>query len=256
MSKQISEDILIELDLAQVEGNTVRLVRQLDRKTYLEVNKVLDSLGGQWNRKAKGHVFPEDPKDAIDAAILTGEYTNAKADFGFFETPRDLAKSVIDFADIHTSHSILEPSAGTGALLAPLGEPKDLLDTLDIVCVEIQPPNVKILRTKGYPCGQADFLKCYSNRLFDRVIMNPPFAKQADVDHVMHAYKFLKPGGRLVSIMSAGVNFRDNKKAQAFNDLLADTDGEIHQNPDGSFKASGTMVNTVTVVIDKPEEAA
>jgi cyclopropane-fatty-acyl-phospholipid synthase len=32
---------------------------------------------------------------------------------------------------------------------------------------------------------------------FDYVAMNPPFSGQCDVDHVYHAWKFLKPGGRL-----------------------------------------------------------
>jgi 16S rRNA G1207 methylase RsmC len=35
--------------------------------------------------------------------------------------------------------------------------------------------------------------------------MNPPFARQADIHHVNHALKFLKPDGLLVSVMSAGV---------------------------------------------------
>jgi hypothetical protein len=35
----------------------------------------------------------------------------------------------------------------------------------------------------------------------------------SDIDHVQHAWKSVKPGGKLVAIMSAGVTFRENKIA-------------------------------------------
>ena len=37
---------------------------------------------------------------------------------------------------------------------------------------------------------------------YDRIIANPPFTKNQDIDHVMQMWNFLKPGGRIVSIMS------------------------------------------------------
>ena len=45
---------------------------------------------------------------------------------------------------------------------------------------------------------------------FDRVVMNPPFCRGRDLDHVRHALRFVAPGGRLVAIMSAGVAFRED----------------------------------------------
>ncbi len=55
---------------------------------------------------------------------------------------------------------------------------------------------------------------------FDRVVMNPPFERQQDIDHVSRAAGMLKPGGRLVSVMSAGVTFRENNKTRWFRDLI------------------------------------
>jgi 16S rRNA G1207 methylase RsmC len=86
--------------------------------------------------------------------------------------------------------------------------------------------------------------------LYDRILMNPPFSKQQDIDHVLHAWKFLKPGGRLVAIMSGGTDYRTNKKAVAFQNLVAEH-GHIEPLPEGSFEESGTGVNTVLVVLDK-----
>ena len=37
------------------------IVQQLDRNDYVKVNKALEALGGKWNRKAKAHLFDEDP---------------------------------------------------------------------------------------------------------------------------------------------------------------------------------------------------
>ena len=69
-------DILAE---CRVEENILYLPdRQLDRDVYTAVNKVLNALGGKWNRKVKGHVFDYSPEAAIEEAILSGEYTDKK----------------------------------------------------------------------------------------------------------------------------------------------------------------------------------
>ena len=79
--------------------------------------------------------------------------------------------------------------------------------------------------------------------------MNPPFAKGADVRHVMHAIKFVKSGGRLVAIMSAGVPGRRDKATVAFRAKLEAAGGWFTDVPEGAFKASGTDVRTVIAVI-------
>ena len=71
----------------------------------------------------------------------------------------------------------------------------------------------------------------------------------------MHALTFLRPGGRLVAVMSAGVRFRQDARSTSFRALLHDLPAEIHDLPDGSFLASGTAVQTVIVTIDKPANA-
>jgi hypothetical protein len=49
--------------------------------------------------------------------------------------------------------------------------------------------------------------------------------------------------------MGAGVVFRENKLAVEFRALVEDRGGSIEALPEGSFKESGTMVNTVVVTI-------
>ncbi len=251
MLKQIDNEILNILDGAKVEGHLVTLnCRQLDRKTYVEVNKVLEALGGKWNRKAKGHIFDNDPAVDLEAAILTGGYTNRKDDFGFFETPYPLAKRLCEMADIFVDMRVLEPSAGRGAILDVL---TDHVAKNRIYAVEVLPMNATYLQEKGFYAMLGDFLSLKPDEdlpLADRIVMNPPFAKQADIDHVRHAFTFLEPGGRLVSVMSAGVKFRENRKTLEFREFV-DGHGIMLDNPPDAFKSSGTAVNTVTVALDR-----
>ena len=57
-----------------------------------------------------------------------------------------------------------------------------------------------------------DFLSRLPHGSYDRVVMNPPFDLERDIDHVMHAMEFLKPDGLLVAIMSAGTEWRGDEK--------------------------------------------
>lgn len=167
-----------------------------------------------------------------------------------FATPADLAQRVIDAADIREEHRVLEPSAGTGALLRAIGPAPDK------VAVEVNADLVDRLIKGAMGSGthlfQRDFLECRREELgsFDRIVMNPPFSDGADVAHVTHAMQFLSPGGRLVAIMSAGVAFRADRKTTAFREMVERSGGVIEPLPDDSFKAVGTSVRTVMVTID------
>ncbi|WP_344897990.1 methyltransferase, partial [Nonomuraea antimicrobica] len=89
---------------------------------------------------------------------------------------------------------------------------------------------------------------------FDRVLMNPPFSKGQDIQHVTHALRFLKPGGQLVAVMSTGVTSRQDKTTLAFCDLVWKRGGHITPLPDNAFAISGADVRTVLAVIPAPEE--
>ena len=245
MAKQIDEKTLAILSRVTVTGDTIFLTcGQLDRKQYQSINEVLENMGGKWNRKAKGHVFDGDPNEPLEQVLLTGEITPPQ-NYGYFPTPPELAKHLIDLAWITPGMTVLEPSAGQGGIADHI--PKDC--PLD--CIELLPNNAAVLESKGYRVHQGCFLDVEAKGLYNRVVMNPPFARQIDIDHVLHAWDCVAPGGRLVSIMASSVAFRENKKTVDFRDLL-NKHGRLETNPVGSFKSSGTMVNTVTVIMDKP----
>lgn len=251
----IPQDVLSALDGLTFDGSIARIAGQLDRALYTRTDKVLQALGGKWDRRAKGHVFTgEDAAARVEEALLTGTYERAE-NFDYFPTPPELAREVVRRAGLRDGMSVLEPSAGDGALCdaALAGVPHDFgCDVWDFHCFEIRPDLRAKLGAKGLRVdSQPDFIAAsyFTLDAFDRVVMNPPFSRQQDVDHVTHALNFLAPDGLLVAIMSAGVEFRQTKKTVALRELIAARGGSITRNPEGSFKPSGTNVNTVMVVI-------
>jgi predicted RNA methylase len=167
-----------------------------------------------------------------------------------FATPAPVVDRMIAAAELDPSMDVLEPSAGLGAIafrIVPLVRSVD--------CIELDARVAERLRAAWSPeVGEvrcADFLEVQSNPIlrYDRVLMNPPFGRQADIRHVTHALGFLRPGGLLVAIMSAGVEFRQDKLVVEFRKLVADRGGRIERLPDDAFAASGTGIRTVMAVI-------
>jgi predicted RNA methylase len=241
---KVSNDVLAVLSGAQTNANALALVGQLDRKLYAATNKVIEAAGGKWNRKAKAHLFDGDAAERIDQIILTGDITIPQ-DFGYFPTPTAVVARLVELADVPGNARLLEPSAGRGNIASAY------LGICFIDCIELLPENVAHLRKQSFDSvTEADFLTIAPTPIYDRIVMNPPFAKQDDIKHVMHASQFLAVGGRLVSVMSAGVLFRQDKRTTAFREFVDARGGVFEDVPEGSFKSSGTMVNTVIVTID------
>jgi hypothetical protein len=242
---KIDNQILNILDNCTVNGCVVFLPpSQLDRKTYEAVNKCLENIGGKWNRKAKGHVFSEDPAELFDNLIITGETVDLKKQFQYFPTPEELARKIVDMAEIKSGDVLLEPSAGQGAIVDHF--PRENTKLL----IELNANNAKVLTDKGYSVVTTDFLE-FNEVIADKIVMNPPFTKQQDISHILHAFDILKPGGILVSIVSEGPFFRENKKSVAFREFLEQNDAEVIENDRDVFKESGTTVKTRIVKIVK-----
>lgn len=174
-----------------------------------------------------------------------------------FPTPPDLARRMVEAARIAPHHRVLEPSAGTGALLEAIGRGRPLAE---VCAIEINPDLATALRGAYSGSGtihvhRGDFLDFEPDAGgFDRIVMNPPFADGQDVRHVTHALRFLRPGGRLVAVMSAGVTFREDRAARDFRGLVLDHTGRVEPLPDGTFKTSGTDVRAVLVTLDAPDQ--
>jgi predicted RNA methylase len=246
---RVSDDVINILDRSKIVGQNLYLPEHLDRVAYLAVAKVLEAAGGKWSRKERAHIFAGIAADtAIDPIILTGEVMNAKQEFGFFQSTPLVVARVMEIANISAGMRVLEPSAGHGALALAASARDAVVD-----CIEILPANVQHLteldrkNPRFHNIWQGDFLTFAPTHVYDRIVMNPPFAKQADIQHVLHAGLFLKPGGKLVSVMSAGVRFRDTKLTRMFRAYVEAAEHDYEDLPDGSFKESGTGVRACIV---------
>jgi SAM-dependent methyltransferase len=234
-------------------GRLGKLNSQLDRNLYVRTNKALEAMGGAWNRKLGMHSFVEDPRPQVEGLLETGALQ--VDDLGWFWTPEAVTQRMIELVGLKPWMSVLEPSAGEGHMLDVL---KAYQPGAEFVAVEIHPGRAETLRKKGYLTICVDFLELVvpSREFgFDRVFMNPPFEDGQDMDHVRRAYEHLKPGGVLVSVMSPGAFFREDRKANAFRDWLkTPASVKLEILPDGSFKESGTGVSTRLIVIRKGKE--
>lgn len=247
-SLNITPEVSAVLSKATLAGDSLYLGPEtLPRPLYLATNKIIESLGGKWDKKRKCHVFIGDGLNALQDFLSAGKVVVDV--FGYFPTPEPLARQLIEMAGIQASHSVLEPSAGQGHIARLIQE-----ITRNIQCVEIQRDNCDVLETLGLRYDHADFLQCSPLSLserFDCVVMNPPFEQQQDIEHVMHAFKFLKKGGRLATIMSSTVMNSNSKKALAFQQFFYDHSGTFCMNPAHSFKESGTAVSTIRLLLKR-----
>ena len=247
---KIRENILNILAECRIENNTLFLPpEQLDRTTYAAVNKCLENIGGKWNRKAKGHIFDYDPAEAFDNLILTGETESMKKTFQFFPTPKKVAAIVCDMAELSKAKNILEPSCGRGDLADEIYERNP-----NLTCIELNNDMKRYLDKKPYTSliGE-DFLKYRpkAKNPFDRIVMNPPFSKQQDIDHILHAYSLLQNNGILVSVMSTAPFYRTNKKSVDFMGWLRSNHAEVINIAPEAFKESGTLIPTKIIKIKK-----
>jgi len=242
---KIPADVLNVLAESTTDGTALDLPGQLDPKLYQRVKKTIIAAGGAWNRKAATHLFPFDAADAVDAMLTTGEITRPQ-DFGYFPTPAPVVQRMIRLAGLKSGMRVLEPSAGRGAIAGPLAGLGCAVD-----CVELLEENALAIKADGYAAALTvgDFLAILATPIYERVVMNPPFGRQADVRHAQHAHGFLKPGGLLVTVMSNALTFRTNRLTEDFRALVGHCGGAIQPLPAGSFAVSGTEVHTVLVTL-------
>lgn len=252
MATQIKPEVLDVLNRCTMTESSVILPEgQLDRKLYVEVNKVLANAGGKWNRKAKAHLFTSDPREKLGRNIEEGSFVDTKRELQAFFTPSQVAKYLVEMADVE-GKDILEPSAGIGNLV------KECLAQggIDILAIEINPEfrqelvklSCSILLTQGQ-----DFLRVTPEDVgkFKRIVANPPFTKNQAILHLKHMLEFLADDGILVCILP---DIRGQKK---YGDLIQYINekymyAEEIPLPAGSFKESGTMINTFILRVRKP----
>lgn len=238
------------LSKCKIEGNILFLppISDVDLANYNEVRTALLNAGAKYKRNT--FVFPSDAKQYIDR-LMGGDKVNIKKEFQFFGTPKELADKLVNMADIGKLNKILEPSAGQGAIVDAIVRE---VSNAWVDCCELMDINQNILSKNPnvhFICE--DFFKIpkHYEGYYNRIIANPPFNKNQDIDHILKMYSCLKDGGRLVSIASKSWIFGSQKKQVAFKEWLKEVGANMEEIEPGSFKESGTNVGGFIITINK-----
>lgn len=173
---------------------------------------------------------------------IRGARPRAVSAFNLFQTPPDIAARMVAMLPAGESLRILEPSAGLGRLYKALynrygsAAQVHLVEQSADCCRELYEQNIP---ARLY---QADFLTWYTSERFDCIVMNPPFKRGRDVQHIKKAIELLTPGGVLVALCYNGV--RQNTILRPLADYW-------QQLPAGSFRSEGTSAGVVLLKMQK-----
>lgn len=198
-----------------------------EKNTLTDINKALAEFYGEVLADTT------DEKPAKKQAS-----TAVSKDLQYYPTPAKLAADVVDELYQVEGAKFLEPSCGDGRLMDALRKAG-----AKIAGIEFDALRATQARAKGYSVLTANFLDTVPTGNFDQVLMNPPFYGKHYAKHVLHALKFLKPGGTLTAILPATARYDHG--------LLDHLNPKWRDLPIGSFSESGTNINTVVVTIRK-----
>jgi hypothetical protein len=200
---------------------------------------------------------------AIEARMPRAHRTLEKQQLQQFSTPLPIAVLAAHAAQLTPDDLVLEPTAGTGNLLAPIlpendGGPR-------ILAMELSERRADLLRAQGYRVQQGDYLATAPELQPTVIIANPPWGKYStgkygrgialgfapgDVAErfVGKMLRDLADGGRLVAVMPTTLF-----DATSFKKWLKDSYAvrAIIQSPPGSYDTRATSVDSVLLVVDK-----
>lgn len=246
--------LLDEIALLTVRGPRIELPT-LQLQHYPRIKALIQQAGGRYVRNGFSFGAGCDV-EAVLAQLLAGETPNPKKERQAFFTPPELASETVAVAaqalGSLAGKRVLEPSAGDGALAD-----EARAAGASVLAVEIDGRSAQVLRDKGYEVLERDFLSLNPDETgpFDAVIGNPPFRSDQDVAHVNHMWRFLRPGGVLVSIMSPSWQTGRTRTQREFRDFAQAMGARIEELPAGAFKASGTGVSTLRIRVLHPAHA-
>jgi len=198
--------------------------------------------------------------DAVIEKMLEPLYTTYMAypESSFFG-PRRYQEEV-EFREFPNT-TILDPSAGSGAILDYVGRVLDkqarggYQENKKLYCFETDPTLQATLQGKKYRLLGYDFLKYNGDMPINLVLMNPPFS-QGD-SHVLHAFGILAQKGRLVALVNSETlrNPYTRTRRQLLN-LIEQVGGTVEE-LGACFKDSEryTDVEISLIRLQKPEGA-
>lgn len=189
--------------------------------------------------------IPDDHTPAKTDTIRDKKFDLVVKDFSdnlnYFPTPEHVIDEMFRCV-AGTVESVLDPSCGDGRILKKVQERYSKAITKGI---DIAPKWNEAIR--------GDFLKMNcEGKKYSHIIMNPPFSNDRAVVHVSHALdNWLDRDGQLIAILPASVEFSRKKIDIEFREKIRQIGAVWQDLPVGSFRESGTNVNTIMVVVSR-----
>jgi len=213
-------------------------LKRIPAGVWSQIRRIMHNNGGKWC--SKGYFEFDRDATAFFKALAEGKVANQKKDRQAFYTPYQTALKVVTLADVR-GKTVLEPSAGEGALAQLCAAHY----ASHVTCYEIDRHAYETLRAKGFSASHCDFLDMIGRNTYERIVMNPPFAKNAYIKHIKHALTFLAPEGRLVAIIPGDMPPKALTKS-----LPTWSTWDCIPQEAGAFSESGTNVKTSILVIN------
>jgi len=238
------------------------------RPDHIEINNLFDnsfscikSRGISLKRYKNGNAhlyFEPDALHDINSA-LTEYYGNVLADcvdedepiqkragtaiakdLQYYPTPKEVVERVLSQIYLKPGDKVIEPSCGCGRFLDEI-----VKKGANVIGFEVDETRAEIAKSKGHEVLKRNFLEVPATPDYDYVIMNPPFTGKGYMKHINHAFKFLKSCGTLVSILPCTAKYDHGLLDAEF------PRGNWKDLPIGSFRESGTNINTGVFTISK-----
>jgi len=248
---KLNKDVLNALKSTTVEKKggafiVPPLEYKLKRSDYRHFNDIMETYKGKWKTNV-GHVFPFDPIDFIQDVINSGEKPKRNPN-EFFPTPEKVIDVMMFGTPTCCVKRILEPSAGTGAIVE---RTLAYFPKAKVVAIENDKLNVAILRSKFKDNDRVDVVECRfedydEDEKFDLVLMNPPF-KYA-LEHLEKAMRHTNDNwgvpDKVISVLPNTFIIKFDKKKRTFETKHMIT-MTFYYMPPGTFKESGTNVDVI-----------
>ena len=239
-------------------GSQARNLRDSFAKGILEHSGIVPIENQGVGGKAFDAPKEQGESDPFEDSVLD-YYSNQKLNknnregVDYFPTPEPLGYKMVQWAGLGDGDSVLEPSAGHGAIARYVPKSNEM------VSIEPSQSLFSKLQLKAGGLGRKFLNNIFENydihNKHDAVIMNPPFgtAGATAIKHVDKAFRHLDEGGRIVAIIPRGST---DKKFDAWIAQNKDAVLRAEVNlPDITFQQAGTSVASRVVVLDKITDA-
>ena len=144
---------------------------------------------------------------------------------------------------------ILEPSAGSGDLIEGIYNSNS---QVIVHCAELNKELKAELLREGYIVIGSDFLAMTPNPIYDYVIACPTYRDNIDIEHIIHMYEFVKPGGTIISLTHPAWTTHNSERQVKFRKWLEDKNYSMKMLKENSFVENYETQPSMIISIYKP----